>query len=216
MSANDAQGSTRASGTPHGHAARIMFAALMGPSCAGDDDAPPLPLPAAAPVAPRVSPVAAAKAFGGATHRAKVTIGRLRQLRNREKEPADAIAGLAAPSLAQATSRVLAPGPANASSASRGGPEQIILGDLVTSIVPQGKTDSRKRTLECRAVASHLQAQSTGLCDMVRRDGVESIWSSNAFDDATMWIRRPPQKENHVLGRGGPTLTHTRNRELCV
>lgn len=97
------------------------------------------------------------------------------------------------PSQAVGASRCLAGGPSKSAAAA---PVAIIGGSAVFQ--QRVWRDRGERSHVDRALVSHVHSQSEGLAAFVRdspgdqQDGVAWVFSTNTFDDASMWVSKPP------------------------
>ena len=71
--------------------------------------------------------------------------------------------------------------------------EFMIIDDDVLYMDRDDKNDHRLRACQSRALVSHVRAQAEGLCSFLRPEGgqVEHMFTTNIFDDASMWVQRP-------------------------
>ena len=153
---------------------------------------PAVPAPAAA--------GAAAPVIGLQTM--KIRLGRAKQLQAQMRGAKEKLERIVSPSQAQKVSRVFAPA-TNASSSSNAPAIQdvVVGGQILTSILPLAQDDQLTTKTLDRACVSYVRAQADGIGRMITEDTCESIWTTNTMDDATMWIARPPPRQDTCTSR---------------
>ena len=171
---------------------------------AGDGAADAAAAPAAQAIAPAVGapPVAVARRRGrrlghlaSAETRLRQSRGRVRCLAKQARQDAN--------ELAQSVSMPLA---VHAASVTFGGTAMgsaVVAGEAGTGHVESSARGMKMDQRKCRdlAVLSHMNSQALGLSAFVARANV-CLFSVNIMDDASMWVRRPPEQAENAARRG--------------
>ena len=121
--------------------------------------------------------------------RATLRNSKLKQRAASLQRRVDALSTVVAPSKVDAASRVLSPGGFVGQKANS---LQLLVGDETVVASRRGNTAGDFQAATNRALASHCLAQSQGLAQLcseqVDAGSIFGIWSTNVYDDATMWV----------------------------
>ena len=163
-----------------------------------EDSAPPSARHHHAPMAPRLQGRALHAAQGVASwlaRPAKIAFGRQKQLRAHANQRAKQLHAALAPKMQDTVSQVFGFGPLQAQEKSR----DVVVDGALVHMPRLGHEDPHKRADVDRAVCSHASAQAQALATFVGAPGAAAVFSTNIFDDASMWVRKPAGADR-ILG----------------
>lgn len=176
-----------------------MFRALLETSGSGSGGSAPDPAEAEGAVpAPRPPAKPAPKLRPGVprwlARSSLISFGRQRQLREEREAQGDKLAEALRPSTQLCASRVMSH-EADDTAARSGGQRTIMMQGEIVDVGRTGRDHHHKHADVDRAVLSHVRGQAEGLCAFLSRPEARTAWSTSVIDEASMWVRKPPELE---------------------